>query len=214
MELKQLALDTEIKAESNGNERTFEAYASVFGNVDNDNDIIVKGAFTETILKRTPKLAYQHDIKKLVGVVKEIKEDETGLLIKGEFLNTPLGDQVYEEVKAGAINQMSVGFRTKDSDFDGKGQRIIKDVDLFEVSFVTFPANESARVTSVKADGCKTVRDFEKILRDVGFSRTKAKSLASHGYKSSDDIERDAALTDLKNSLINLNLNLKIGLKS
>lgn len=199
MDKKTLDFKAEIKAEN----KSFEAYGATFGNVDHHNDVILKGAFNDTIQKRIPKLAYQHDVTKLVGVVKEVYEDGKGLKIKGDFLNTPLGLQVYEEVKAGAINQMSIGFKVNESEYDDKGTRSIKSVDLFEVSFVTFPANEQAMVTNVK-----TIRDFEGFLRDAGYSRNEAKRIALYGFNKKDE-EREAIESDVLKKLVILNKTIK-----
>ena len=197
---KTLDFVTEIKAEN----KSFEAYGATFGNTDHHNDIISKGAFNQSIAKRIPKIAYQHDTEKLVAVVKEIYEDGKGLKIKGDFLNTPLGLQVYEEVKAGAINQMSIGFKVNESEYDEKNIRTIKSVDLYEVSFVTFPANEQALVTSVK-----TIRDFEGFLRDAGYSRNEAKRIALYGFNKKEE-KRDAADSELLNTLNTLNNIIKV----
>lgn len=206
MDIKHIDFITEFKTaeEDRSGAKVFEAYASTFGNIDHHDDVIMKGAFVESLKKRTPKLAYQHDVTKLVGVIKAAEEDDNGLLVRGEFLNTPLGQQVYEEVKAGAITQMSIGFSTSEAEFDDRGVRLIKEIDLYEVSFVTFPANEAAVVTSIKADNIKTIRQFESFLRDAGFSKADATRIASHGYKSSDEIKRDANNSELTQSILQL----------
>lgn len=209
MEVKQRCLITEIKAEDTGAGKSFEAYASTFGNMDSYDDVIMPGAFTETLKKRKPKLAYQHDVTRLPGIIVAAEEDSNGLLVRGEFLNTPLGLQVYEEVKSGAINQMSIGFTTTDAEYSGDGVRLIKAVELYEVSFVTFPANERALVTHIKSEGIKTIRDFEEFLRDAGFSRKDATRLASHGFKTSEEIKRDADISELAETLNNLQQKFK-----
>lgn len=207
MSIKTLDFKTEIKAAENDNVKTFEAYASTFGNVDSHLDIIMKGAFLESLKKRTPKLAYQHNVTKLAGVITEAKEDDFGLKVKGDFLDTELGIQAYKEVKAGAIDSLSIGYATKDAEYLDNGVRELKEVDLYEVSFVTFPANDKAIVTNVKADDIKTKKEFEILLRDAGFSRKEATRIALHGFKTSEEIQRDADNSEL-NELIN-NLNKK-----
>lgn len=208
MGIKTLDFRTEIKASEDDGIRSFEAYGSTFGNIDSYKDIVMKGAFTNSLQKRMPKLAYQHDYTKLVGVIKNAEEDEIGLRVKGEFIDTPLGNQVYQEVKSGAINEMSIGYATKQSDYDEDGVRRITELDLYEVSFVTFPANDKAIITSVKSD-IKTIKDFEHFLRDAGYSRKDAKRLALYGFKTSEEIQRDADSSELKSLLNNLQNQIK-----
>ena len=203
MEVKQLNFVTDIKADNSEGVKTFEAYASTFGNKDHHDDVIMKGAFVDSLKRRTPKLAYQHDVTQLVGVIKAAEEDDTGLLVRGEFLDTTLGNDVYKMVKAGAINQMSIGFATNESSYNDDGTRMLKSIELYEVSFVTFPANEQAQVTSVK-NNIKTIREYEEFLRDAGFSRKEATRYALHGFKSSEEIERDAMESELKQSIQDL----------
>lgn len=185
MDRKFLDFTAEIKSLQ---DRNFEAYAATFGNVDYHDDVIVKGAFLNTLAKRMPKLAYQHDVRQLPGVIKSAVEDSKGLLISGQFINTPLGNQVYEEVRSGAINQMSIGFSAIDTEYRND-IRYIKAIDLYEVSFVTFPANEQAIVTNVK--DINDIRDFERFLRNAGFSKERAVAIASGGFKQK-GTERDA----------------------
>lgn len=215
VERKHLDFKTEIKALSN---MQFEAYAATFGNKDHHDDVIEKGAFLDTLTKRMPKLLYQHNTSQIVGVIKSAVEDSNGLLISGMFIDTPLGNQVYQEVKAGAIDQMSIGFSPIDVEYDGDVRKI-KKIALYEASFVTFPANEMARVVSVKADDIATIRDFEKALRELGFSKEKAVAIASNGFKSKDterDVEvnsndtgREAEANELKSLIISLTKQIK-----
>lgn len=136
-------------------EKSFIAYASTFGNVDSYGDIIEKGSFKESIKKskdtgRYPKLLYGHYSGSVCGIIKDMEEDDKGLLIEGEFIDTTKGRDTHEEVKTGAIDSMSIGFFLKDYEIKDK-KRYIKNTDLFEVSFVAFPANDKALVQDVKA---------------------------------------------------------------
>jgi len=185
---------------------SFEAYANISNIEDHSNDIIKSGAWGGVIEKATqtgeyPKLLYQHDHKKIVGVITNMQENETGLLIKGKFIDTTLGRDVYTEVKTGAINQMSVGFSIKDQEMTEENKRIIKEVDkLYEVSFVTFPANEGSKVISVKSEEGKiNVRMLEKILKDHGLSNTESKAIISGGIKNIKKLEQNE--TEYKNIL-------------
>jgi len=175
---------------NDGDEMSFEAYANISDVEDHSSDIIQKGAWNEVIKKanetgENPKLLYQHDHKKVVGVINKMRENDIGLIINGKFIDTTLGRDVYTEVKTGAINQMSVGFSIKDYEITEEKKRIIKKVDrLFEVSFVTFPANEGSKVISVKSDGVINVRTLEKILKENGLSNMEAKAIISGGIKN------------------------------
>lgn len=209
MELKHIEFNTKFETKDENGTMIFGAYASTFGNVDSHDDVVMPGAFTESLKKRKPKIAYQHNTNDLAAVFLGAEEDETGLLIRGRFLNTPTGLKAYEEVKAGAIDQMSIGFSTKQSEFNENGIRLLKEIELYEVSFVTFPANEQAIVTSVKADRIQTIREFESFLRDAGYSRNEAKRIASKGFLTSEELQRDADNTELKNSIINLTNKIK-----
>jgi HK97 family phage prohead protease len=179
---------------------TFEAYANISNVEDRYNDIIKTGAWAGVISKANesgdyPKLLYQHDHKKIVGVITNMQEDVNGLLIKGKFIDTTLGRDVYTEVKTGAINQMSVGFSIKDQEITEEDKRIIKEIErLYEVSFVTFPANEGSKVISVKSEEGKiNVRRLEKILKDHGLSNTESKAIISGGIKNIKKIEQNEA---------------------
>lgn len=199
--------------------RVFTAYASTFGNVDLGGDIILKGAFKNAVeiavaTGKYPKLLYQHNYAKVVGKIKNMMEDENGLLIEGEFIDTTLGRDTYVEVKTGSINQMSIGYKAETYTMDEVNEiRIINDIKLYEVSFVTFPMNEEAVVTNVKTiSDLKTVRDLERYFQSLGLSAKDAKGLCAKcatiytdGREvGSEKMERDAHV-DVMNSLENLN---------
>lgn len=196
----------EIKA-SEEETGVFEGFASTFGNVDSDNDVITSGAFTDSIKKRMPKMLYQHDMRQPIGVYTDIKETSSGLMVKGKVSNTAQGKDIITLLKDGVIDSMSVGFVTNDYDYDNKTNiRIIKSLELYEISLVTFPANEQAKITNVKsADEITTIRDFERFLRDAGFSQKKAKTYASRGFIDDEEIQRDVELEELKDFIKNLN---------
>jgi len=132
----------------------FSGYASVYGITDSQKDIIIKGAFAETIRSRLAdiKVLWQHDFSQPIGVLSQIRENDYGLYVEGRILSdVRQGQEALALMKAGAINGLSIGFRPKDYTIDAKtGKRIIKSVELFEVSIVTFPSNKAAVVQSVK----------------------------------------------------------------
>ncbi len=132
--------------------RSVEGWASTFGNKDSYDDIIVPGAFVNSIKARLPKMLYQHNSDQPIGVWTAASETQYGLYVKGELLDTMLGNDVYKMLKAGAISDMSIGYSTLDSDYDPKTNvRTLKEIDLWEVSLVTFPANDKANITMVKS---------------------------------------------------------------
>ncbi len=198
MELQRKSVKLEIKLDAAA--RTIEGYASVFGNVDRTNDIIMPGAFVESLAGRMPKMLYQHDSDDLIGVWDEAREDSRGLYVKGRLANTDCGNEAYELAKMGALDAMSIGYSPLEFEYDEKGIRKLNKVELWEVSLVTFPANESARLTGVKSHNNE--REFEGFLRDAGYSREAAKIITAHGFKALSG-QRDAEAVELVSTINN-----------
>lgn len=172
----------DLKADSEA--RTIEGWASTFGNIDSDDDIIVPGAFAESLKAKMPKMLWQHDSTQPCGIWTEAQENAQGLYVKGTILDTQLGNDVYKLALAGAIDSLSIGFVTKEYTINTETWvRTILSLDLWEVSLVTFPANDRAKLTSVKSKP-ENERDLEEILRDAGYSRKEAKKIVSEGYKA------------------------------
>lgn len=201
-ETGSLEVQAEIKAENSEEEAgVFTGYGSIFGNKDLGNDIVVEGAFAKSIAKRGAKgvkLLYQHRADEPIGVFDEILEDRKGLKVKGRLaMGTQRGREVYELMKMGALDGLSIGFRvdSKGYDYDERGKRrMLKEVDLMEISAVTFPMNPRARVAQVKGAD-RTVREWEELLREAGnLSRSEAKVAAGAVAKALD--LRDAEQTD------------------
>lgn len=195
--METLEAPAEFKALSE--EGTFEGHAAVFGNVDLGGDVIEKGAFRKTLMAarksgRMPRFLLHHDPRSVIGIFTDVHEDSVGLSVKGRFnLDKQVAREALSDVRMGAINGLSIGFRTVVADTDKRRNvRILKEIELFEASLVTFPMNEEARITSVK-QMIRTKREFETFLRDVGgFSANAAKAIASRGFQSSDGL-RDGA---------------------
>jgi uncharacterized protein len=174
----------EIKREPD-EDGVFEGYASVFDVVDRGMDVVSKGAFTKSLgSRRKVKMLWQHDSSKVIGIWDEMREDERGLYVKGRLLkDVQLGREAMALMKAGAIDSMSIGYRTIEAVPEAGGRvRKLMEVDLFEVSIVTFPMNEMSRVMDVKS--IRTEREFEAFLRDAGYSRKEAAALTLHGFKA------------------------------
>jgi len=150
MDYKSLKIDFTCKA-IDGQPTTFEGEASTFGNTDLTGDIIKKGAFTETLKTRMPKLLWQHKHSELIGGFDEVRETATGLFVKGRLTRgVQRADEAARLMHDGYLNAMSIGFEVVDMDI-GKDTTTINKVKLHEISLVTFPANERALIQSVKA---------------------------------------------------------------
>ena len=212
-EIKKLTFHSEVKA--NGEKGTFTGYGSIFGNEDQGSDIMQKGAFTKSLENRPArkvKLLYQHKTDEPIGVFEDMYEDEKGLFVKGKLaMGTQKGREAYELLKMGALDGMSIGFRA-DPEKQGyneskRGTRTLKEVDLMEISLVTFPMNESALIETVKGNA-KNIREWEKILREAGgLSRTEAKIGAkalSESLSQRDAGDDNKQLADLINKVADI----------
>lgn len=198
MENKDFFTEIELKSDDN-EEGVFYGYASTFGNMDNVNDIVEHGAFSESLRRREPKVLWQHDMSKPVGKVLEAREDAKGLFVRVKIAkNTTLGNDAFELIKEGIIKSLSIGFRVEKYEIDEeKGCRRIKKCELFEFSLVTIPANDEAEIMGFKSVPTNE-RDFEKFLRENGYSRSVAKAITARGIKGYQEILRDAGVQDEK----------------
>lgn len=132
---------------------TFEGYASTFGNVDLGDDIIVAGSFAKSLAKNpTVPVLWQHQMCEPIGSSIELREDSKGLFIKAKLPreDSLVCGRVIPQMKVGSIREMSIGFFTRDSEMKG-GTRLLKEIELFEVSLVTKAMNPQALVTGFKA---------------------------------------------------------------
>lgn len=132
----------------------FEGMASTFGNIDLVDDIIMPGAFQESLMKQTPVILWQHDRWEPIGMPSEIKETPQGLFMVGDLprADTFVSGRVIPQMEIGSIKTMSIGFRIKESNMDNDtGIRTIIKLDLHEVSLVTFAANPLAMIEGFKA---------------------------------------------------------------
>ena len=196
----------------------FEGYGSIFGNKDLGNDVVMEGAFSKSLRSRKPKgvkLLWQHKQDMPIGVFESIKEDGDGLRVKGSLaLGTQQGREAYELLKMGALDGLSIGYKAdpKKQEYDERRRRrMLKEVDLMEISLVTFPMNPKARVSAVKGlDGkdaiTGTIRDWEDHLREVcGLSRSLSKVCAkalvdtiSKQRDAGDDLDIRDAIESMK----------------
>jgi HK97 family phage prohead protease len=134
---------------------TFAGYASLFGAVDLGKDLVMPGAFAESLAARGAhgvKLLFQHDPNEPIGVWLELREDWRGLFARGRLMpEVTRGREVLSLMRAGALDGLSIGFRTVQGRSDpASGVRRLDKIDLWEISVVTFPMLPEARVSTVK----------------------------------------------------------------
>lgn len=129
-------------------------YASLFGRVDQGGDVVRAGAYGASLAAlaaagRRVKMLWQHDPAQPIGVWDEVREDGRGLHVKGRILTeVAQGREAAALLAAGAIDGLSIGYRTVKATRDGKGRRMLDEVELWEVSLVTFPMLPEARVAA------------------------------------------------------------------
>lgn len=152
-ERKRMAFALEVKAL--GGDGSFAGYASVFDIVDNQKDVMMKGAFARALKggPRAIKLLWQHQQDEPIGVFEKIFEDKVGLYVEGRLLlDVQKAREAHALLKAGAVTGLSIGYSPVRYRIDAdSGVRMLAEVELFEVSLVTFPANTASKVTVVKS---------------------------------------------------------------
>ena len=167
LERKTLAAKLEVK--SLNEEGRFAGYASVFDVVDNQRDVVLRGAFAEHVKGRASdiKLLWQHRMDEPIGVFTHVFEDARGLYVEGQLLlGVQRGREAYDLLKAGAVNGLSIGYSPLRYRLDDDtGVRYLSSVHLWEVSLVTFPANVQAGVTVVKGMNALIKDDFKKLTQ-------------------------------------------------
>lgn len=190
MNVEYITVPLEVKALESGQ---FEGYGSTFGNVDLGGDVVMKGAFAESLAEwkaqgEWPQMFWMHRPDQIPGKWLDMFEDEKGLKVKGELLPTAIGNDVKILMKNRAVRALSIGFSlddTKDYSFKD-GIRLLHKVNLWETSPVSMPMNPKARISGVKArlheQGVSLTdfkRELEQWLRSKGLSKSQSISLAS-----------------------------------
>jgi HK97 family phage prohead protease len=140
-----------IKAANNG---YIEGYLATYS-PDDVGDKILPGAFKKTISEvkasgRTIKYLFNHDLSQPLGVIEEMAEDGKGLYFKARISKTKSAQEKYEMAKEGILDSNSIGYRVIQADYEENGLRLLKEVQLYEGSLVTIPANHTAKVTDIK----------------------------------------------------------------
>lgn len=198
MQRKQFA----FKAEKVNEDGTFKGYGSVFGNVDSYREIVAPGAFAKSLeeIKASgaplPAL-WQHNPDQPIGGYDTLAEDDHGLLVEGFLMSKeiPLAAEAHALLKRRVVRGMSIGYYVRADSYDEKtGIRTLTELDLREISIVTFPANALASVDEVKAANMDAfvrkmkagqlpaIREFEDFLREAGFSKSEAAAVAAAGH--------------------------------
>lgn len=142
-------------------------YASLFGLVDQGGDIVARGAYAASLKRLTAagrgvKLLWQHDPAQPIGIWDEVREDDRGLFVKGRLLtDVARGREAASLIEAGAIDGLSIGYRTLRAAKDDSGRRVLSEVELWEVSLVTFPMLPDARI------GAKAENPSDSLFREL-----------------------------------------------
>lgn len=180
---------------------TIIGYGSVFGNIDSYGEIVDKGAFKNLSSKKSYPFLWQHMSSRPIGVWDEFYEDETGLRMKGRLLidDIDLAREAYALIKAGAVTGLSIGYIVNEYAVDKENNVHLTDIELMEVSLVTFPANQLAGVTEVK--NSLTIRDAEHALVDAGFSHRQAKQILAKGFKDGTVCDEQQSQRDAETEL-------------
>lgn len=191
--------DFALQVKDFSDEGTFEGYGSIFGNVDSYGEKVLPGAFVESIARHRRegtkvKMLWQHNPDQPIGIWEDLAEDAKGLWGKGRLImDIQRAREVHALIKNEAIGGLSIGYREEDTDQDGN-VRLLKKLNLFEISPVAFPANRRARIESVKSERMDEfarrlrdgdpmpIKEFEDILREAGVPKSMAVQIASVGY--------------------------------
>jgi len=188
---QKITIPLQIKALD---DREFIGHGSMFGNVDLGGDVVMPGAFKRSLAQHRkaeslPQMFWMHDPSRVPGKWTSMGEDEDGLIVKGVLADTPLGNEIHTLLKMDAVRGLSIGYSTIDQDYDDDGNRLLKELELWEVSVVSLPMNPLAQVTHAKSqlseigEYVPTSREFERTLRDVGCSQSVAKKILSKVFE-------------------------------
>lgn len=206
--------EVKFAADDGADKMTFTGYGSVFGNVDSYGDVIEPGAFKKTIAQARksnswPAMLSQHggwgmsaDDMTPIGIWTDMVEDDHGLLMTGKLAETTRGLEAYNLLKMTprpALNGLSIGYFPRKFTQGTKPEeprRTLHEVDLVEVSLVTFPANPKARIGSIKSGGGLSIREIERALREAGLSANEAKGLLAKGWSAIEPREAVESLDD------------------
>ncbi|MPR62754.1 HK97 family phage prohead protease [Ochrobactrum intermedium] len=195
MKTKDFALQVKDLSEDG----TFTGYGSVNGNVDSYGERVMPGAFARSLAKHKREgtnvlMLWQHNQNEPIGIWEDLAEDAKGLWGKGRLImEVQKAREVHALMKANAIGGLSIGYREIKATPDGN-VRNLEELDLREISPVSFPANRRARIEAVKSERMEEfarrlrdgdpmpIKEFEDILREAGVPKSMATQIASVGY--------------------------------
>jgi HK97 family phage prohead protease len=172
--MERKAFATEFKVSGDG--RTVEGYASTFGNIDHVGDVVVAGAYKRTLNNNKGRIKVLRDHEHPIGVPIEAYEDTKGLYTRSRISDTQLGNETLTLLRDGVLDRMSIGYepvQKEHGEHEGKQVRFLKEIKLYEWSIVTFPANDAAAVTGIKA-----LEDIERAFVEYKHGRLTAQQLA------------------------------------
>jgi HK97 family phage prohead protease len=220
--MKIRCFDLDVK--SVNTEGAFKGYGSVFGVVDSYGEVVAPGAFANSLKAladkgRTIPILWQHRTVEPIGSWVNLKEDANGLLGDGELWleEAPNAKVAYKGMQTRSITGLSIGYYVIKSSYNEKtGIRTLEEVDLVEISIVTTPANDEARIDLIKSKiahgNLPELPEFEKFLREAGFSKTQSTVIANRGLKhllqseSASDRENEVSLAPLAAQLNSFSL--------
>ncbi len=193
MNIEYITVPLEVKSLESGQ---FEGYGSTFGNVDLGGDVVMKGAFKDSLAEyrkagEWPQMFWMHRPDQIPGKWLDMSEDVKGLKIKGELLPTTIGNDVGILMRAKAVRATSIGFSIdSQDDYEFRdGVRLLHRINLWEVSPVSMPMNPKARISAVKTflhgKGVSLPdfkRELESWFREKGLSKSQSISLASRTF--------------------------------
>jgi hypothetical protein len=235
MNPSRLTTRLEIKSLSS---MQFEGHGAVFGNVDLGGDVILPGAFKRTLAQHKandsfPAMFWMHNQDRVPGKWLEVSEDDKGLAVKGELAPTELGKEIHILLKMEAVRGLSIGYWPMEGgvEYTSDGLRLLKEVELLEVSPVAIPMNPKAQIAHVKSrlsargeyvpddkELAELKRDAERYLRSRGFSRNMALQCAKNLFhdfsatlESETDQQREAVDQTSKSSATPIDLEVAAG---
>jgi HK97 family phage prohead protease len=181
----------EIRATPEG---VIEGYAATFRGVDCYGDSVEPGAFSESLKRgRPPAMLWAHQHDKPIGRWIELREDARGLFVRGKLsLQTPAGRDAYAHLANDDVSGLSIGYVIPPGGATSRGDlRVLKQIDLAEISVVSIPADPGARVIAVKAQRPETLRELQHALQGLGYSRRQAAAICEKGFAGIGEAEED-----------------------
>ncbi|AIM40711.1 putative prohead protease [Idiomarinaceae phage 1N2-2] len=202
VEYKQLGIEVKDIDEK---KRIVSAIVST-SDLDDGGDIILPGAFAETIVNdfKRIKMLWQHKSDTPIGRPIQMTELASGGLQVDSYVSKiRKGEEYLTLAEEGIVTEFSIGYVTQEADYDEKSVRKISKLKLFEFSPVTWGMNPNTELLDIKSANPK---DLERILRDAGLSRREAKALVAGGWKNLRDAgnQEEAVIAEAKSALDNL----------